>query len=149
MKRTPLKRKGRFHAKDNPTKTYRIKRKPHETALYSQTCRLKRLNNQTKGETVCQSILESMGFEEYRGYHREHIITYGDRFMLLDFFLPDYNLAVEIDGSSHIGKEKFDSQRDAFLEEKGIKTLRFTNTQVFKQSGMIKEKLRNIIASQV
>jgi Protein of unknown function (DUF559) len=42
-----------------------------------------------------------------------------------DFFCPSAELVVEVDGSSHVGQEAYDQQRDAAMEAHGIETLRF------------------------
>lgn len=45
-------------------------------------------------------------------------------FFILDFFIPEKCLAVEIDGWDHQKKEYYDSLRDRFINECGIKVLR-------------------------
>jgi len=42
-----------------------------------------------------------------------------------DFFCPTAQLVVEVDGSSHVGQEADDHQRDAAMDAWGIETLRF------------------------
>ena len=49
---------------------------------------------------------------------------------IVDFFCPRLNLAVEIDGGTHIGKEKYDEERQTFLESVGIFVLRFSEHEV-------------------
>jgi very-short-patch-repair endonuclease len=39
-------------------------------------------------------------------------------------------LVVEVDGDTHAGREKQDATRTAFLESRGYRVLRFTNTEV-------------------
>ncbi len=51
---------------------------------------------------------------------------------ILDFYIPEVKIAIEIDGRQH-GREEnreADRERDLFLEEKGIKVLRYTNVQI-------------------
>ncbi len=52
----------------------------------------------------------------------------------LDFFSPDIELAVELDGEIHYrpGRQIFDSSRDAAIRAFGIRVLRFTNTDVYE-----------------
>ena len=53
---------------------------------------------------------------------------------VLDFYCPALKLAVEIDGDSHsvVDANDYDQQRQAFIESFGIRFLRFTNQQVYK-----------------
>jgi very-short-patch-repair endonuclease len=51
---------------------------------------------------------------------------------IADFYCPELNLVIEIDGNSHLSAEAqaYDRERDAFMQSLGIKTLRFTNEDV-------------------
>ncbi len=51
---------------------------------------------------------------------------------ILDFYCEVVRLGVEVDGEIHVKKEqlKYDQQRSEYLEEYGIKIIRFTNDQV-------------------
>src|SRR6185369_14324407 len=40
---------------------------------------------------------------------------------VLDFYCANARLVLEIDGETHLGKEKSDEQRDTWLAERGIK----------------------------
>ncbi len=53
---------------------------------------------------------------------------------ILDFYCPRLKLAVELDGSQHYEKMEmeYDHQRTAFLENQGLKVLRFSNLDVMK-----------------
>jgi very-short-patch-repair endonuclease len=50
---------------------------------------------------------------------------------VVDFYAPELKLAIEIDGESHVEAEVYDAERQAFLEAKGTRVLRFTNGQVY------------------
>ncbi len=64
----------------------------------------------------------------------------------VDFYLPDYNLAIECDGVYwHHGKEEHDKKRDASLTEKHyIRVLRFTAEQI---NGNIRDLIIAVLAS--
>lgn len=49
---------------------------------------------------------------------------------VVDFCAPHRKLIVELDGSQHLDQEKYDSERNAFLESKGYRILRFWNNEV-------------------
>jgi len=50
---------------------------------------------------------------------------------ILDFYCSKLNLAIEIDGDSHRKKKWTDADRDKFLYQIGINTIRFTNFYPF------------------
>jgi very-short-patch-repair endonuclease len=62
------------------------------------------------------------------GFHfrRQQVI---DRF-IVDFYCHQADLVVEVDGGVHLDQEEYDRERDLCLQERGLKVLRFTNTQV-------------------
>ena len=39
---------------------------------------------------------------------------------IVDFYCPNANVVIEIDGSSHIGKEDYDYERDRYLKGLGL-----------------------------
>jgi len=49
---------------------------------------------------------------------------------ILDFYCPEYKLAIEVDGDSHIGKEQYDTIRTEALGAYGLNVLRFRNEEV-------------------
>ena len=61
------------------------------------------------------------------------------RCYFLDFFLPQYMVAVEIDGSVHRLKKDHDRRRDADFRSIGIRTIRIKNKDVME--GKFFEKL--------
>lgn len=39
---------------------------------------------------------------------------------IVDFYIRDFGVAIELDGASHIGKYEYDRQRDVYLQSLGI-----------------------------
>ena len=68
-----------------------------------------------------------------------------DRF-ILDFYCSELNLAIEIDGNSHDKKKNYDEARDMFLNQIGIRTMRFTNNEVLNNIEDVKRKIINFIS---
>ena len=62
---------------------------------------------------------------------------------VLDFYSPKVKLAIEIDGSSHIGKEEYDAFRQKFIENLGIHFLRFGNQAVLNDTEFVVERIRD------
>ena len=61
-------------------------------------------------------------------FRRQHAI---DR-LILDFYCVEKGIALEIDGDIHNAQRERDTLRQQFLEERGIRVLRFTNEMVLK-----------------
>ena len=63
-------------------------------------------------------------------FRRQHPLA--DR--SVDFFCEDAKLAIELDGSGHLGelRQASDLDRELELYEKGIRILRFPNSEVFE-----------------
>jgi very-short-patch-repair endonuclease len=78
-------------------------------------------------------------------YELQKIIYAGTSFYLVDIYLPRYNCVIEIDGSSHKGKEVEDNLRTTNLILSGIKSVyRFTNKEVFNEFVCI-NKIRKVL----
>jgi very-short-patch-repair endonuclease len=54
---------------------------------------------------------------------------------ILDFYAGKRSICVEVDGSSHEGKEAWDAERTKALEAYGVRVLRFTNERVLSDLG--------------
>ena len=74
------------------------------------------------------------------------IMCEGGRFYILDIFLPDWNMAVEVDGSSHGTRRDYDKMRDGILAAKGIMTLRFANTTVFDNIDHVLDSIKSEVS---
>lgn len=49
---------------------------------------------------------------------------------IVDFYCPQARLVVEVDGSSHDGREAYDAKRSEKIGTAGVEIIRFTNEQV-------------------
>lgn len=65
---------------------------------------------------------------------------------IVDFYCHELMLAIEIDGSSHIGKELDDNLRQKELETDGVRFLRFDDLEVKKDINSILRKIEVWIA---
>lgn len=63
------------------------------------------------------------------------------RSYFLDFYIPRYKLAIEIDGRSHRGRRKIDRRRDLDFANIGIRTVRISVSDVV--CGKFLESLRS------
>jgi very-short-patch-repair endonuclease len=88
----------------------------------------------TPAEKLVWSWLRNRRLGGYK-FRREH--PFGE--YVLDFFCDEALLAVEIDGRQHghPDHQQHDAARTRFLEQCGVKVLRFWNSQVRPQKQMI------------
>jgi len=63
---------------------------------------------------------------------------------ILDFYCPETLLAIELDGEVHndVVQQQYDQERTAYLNEEGIKVIRFENRLVFEQIEFVLESIR-------
>jgi very-short-patch-repair endonuclease len=62
-----------------------------------------------------------------------------------DFFCVAVPLAIEIDGSSHNGRQRRDRLRDTFFRKRGIVVLRFTNDDALERPAAVLERIRDVL----
>ena len=73
----------------------------------------------------------------------------GERFLrqrpidnfIVDFFAPELGFIIEIDGSSHLNKGKYDFYRQSKLESLGYVFLRFSEGEVIQNTNLVKERI--------
>src|SRR5690242_9954988 len=64
---------------------------------------------------------------------------------VLDFYCPEYKLAIELHGEIHLEKDakEYDNIRTDFLNSVGIRVIRFTNEDLFERMPIILEQIKN------
>ena len=70
---------------------------------------------------------------------------------ILDFYCPEYQICVELDGDSHYSADGYehDQKRNTYLyEEHGITTLRYENKDVFKFPEAICKQICELIKAK-
>lgn len=118
----------------------KFKRKiiPYNPALKEKARRLR--NNSTKSEILLWQFLKKKQMLGY-DFHRQKPL---DKY-IVDFFCNELMLAIEIDGESHHGKEKYDANRQKQLEDLGIRFLRFEDTEIFYNLEEVLKTIENWI----
>lgn len=78
-----------------------------------------------------------------------HIIRflrqYSVNHFIIDFYAPKIKLAIEVDGSSHIGKKRYDLERQNYIEVFGIEFIRFTNEQVIGNTDKVVKEIEDVV----
>ena len=64
---------------------------------------------------------------------------------IVDFYIKKLGLVIEIDGSSHDGKEEYDAEREEYLISLGLKVYRIQVDDVMKQMNNVLIGLENYI----
>jgi very-short-patch-repair endonuclease len=116
------------------------------TKLYNQSSerdkRRSLRNNMPLAEKIVWAKIRSQQIEKCR-FRRQYSISA----FVIDFYAPELKLALEIDGDSHFveGAQAYDYEREAFHKDKGVKILRFTNSQVYENLDGVLEAIAHKI----
>jgi very-short-patch-repair endonuclease len=85
-------------------------------------------NNTTKSETnLWLKVLKARQLKGYQFLRQRPIGNY-----IVDFFCKELKLIIELDGMSHIQKEKYDIERENYLTNLGYEFLRISDNDVLK-----------------
>ncbi len=95
-------------------------------------------NNMTPAEASLWRWLRGRGAGGWKFRRQQGIGPY-----VLDFYCPELRLCVELDGSSHDYKYEYAEQRTKYLNEQGIRVVRFPNELVWDNpEGIVGEIVR-------
>ena len=83
--------------------------------------------NMTDAERKLWSNIRMKQMKGFQFYRQRVIGNY-----IVDFYCPKAKLVIEVDGGQHFSDEilKADKRRDQYLENNGLKVLRFTDIDV-------------------
>jgi very-short-patch-repair endonuclease len=73
---------------------------------------------------------------------------YGISGFIIDFYCYELRLAVEIDGTSHLGREDYDLMRQRELESEGIRFIRLPAYVLIESPEKLIESIQCFVASQ-
>ena len=76
-------------------------------------------------------------------FRRQHGIGH----YIVDFYSPECKLVIEVDGDSHYtdAAQQKDAQRDAYLQQLGLRVLRFTNEEINHNMAGVYEAIKRAI----
>jgi very-short-patch-repair endonuclease len=105
-----------------------------------KTFRRELRSNLTPAEAKLWSYLQRKQLDG-RKFRRQHSIGG----YILDFYCPQEQLAIELDGQPHFSSSaaQYDQERDLFLSHFGVLVLRFINHHVFDNPQGILGHIRN------
>lgn len=115
----------------------RRKRK-YDPKLVSRSKRLR--NDPTTAESILWQHLRRSQLHGYKFRRQQPIGPF-----IVDFYCAPLKLAIELDGSSHEGKDGYDGFRESNIEGKGVRVLRFLNSEVIGDiDGVLTEIARHM-----
>lgn len=76
---------------------------------------------------------------QFRGFDFDRQKIIGN--YIVDFYCTNCNVVIEIDGSSHNGKEDYDAKRDEYLESLGLTVIHIPVTEVMNNLNGVMEML--------
>ena len=99
----------------------------------------------TKTERLLWKYLKKKRLDGYK-FRRQYSI---DNF-IVDFYCVEKKLVIELDGESHNRKEIqiYDKVRQEYIETFGIKIIRFSNSDIFKNIDQVIEDIRLSLKQQ-
>lgn len=71
---------------------------------------------------------------------RRQVIVCG---YIVDFYIPEYGLAIEIDGGYHSDALNYDWMRSRRIERTGIRVIRFSNRQVMSDVDAVVAEIKS------
>lgn len=98
--------------------------------------------NQTEAEQKLWRYLRNRNLDGFK-FRRQHYI----RHYIVDFYCAEKMLSIELDGGIHKNKEVviYDKSRTEYLEQLGIKEIRFKNEEVLTNVFTVLEKIRTTL----
>jgi very-short-patch-repair endonuclease len=101
---------------------------------YSKSLRV----NMTESEKLLWKKIRGKQLKGYQFYRQKTISNY-----IVDFYCPKAKLVIELDGGQHYsseGKAK-DRERDGYMKGIGLRVLRFSDKEVFKNTQGVLERI--------
>jgi len=96
-------------------------------------------NNMPLAETILWSKLKNKQLNDMK-FRRQHSIGK----YIVDFYCPNRNLIIEIDGDSHYDSHEnriYDKLRSRYFESLGLIEIRFTNKDIYSNIDGVTEKI--------
>ena len=113
------------------------------TLIYNKTIFKERRRdlrrNQTEAEKILWKQLRNKGLFGLKFFRQYSVGAY-----IIDFYCPEYKLAIELDGGQHAEEEnqEYDKIRTNYLESIGVEVMRFWNNEVLQNIEGVLEKIK-------
>ena len=117
---------------------YNVEKLPYNSALKQTARELRKAGN--LAEILLWSRIKNRQFIGLDFTRQQIIGNY-----IADFFCAKLRTVIEIDGTSHTGRENYDANRDFVMHKLGIKVIRISDSDVKRDLDGVLEHLGNII----
>jgi very-short-patch-repair endonuclease len=117
-----------------------IYRHNKELTSYSRANR----KNQTDVEKILWHHLRNKQIEGLKFRRQYPVGSY-----ILDFYCIESQLAIELDGSQHIGNKSYDTIRSQYFNKLGIEILRFWDNEIIENIDGVLEVVRNKVTQNL
>ena len=113
------------------------------TLIYNKTIFKERRRdlrrNQTEAEKVLWKQLRNKNLLGLKFFRQYSVGAY-----IVDFYCPEYKLAIELDGGQHAEEEnkEYDKIRTDYLKSIGVEVVRFWNNEVLQNIEGVLEKIK-------
>ena len=101
--------------------------------------------NKTSQEKKFYSLLHPIRNEFKIKIKNEYIIFP----YIIDFYIPKYGIAIELDGGYHKNRIEYDSKRTSYLENRDIIVLHFDNMMIDNNIDWVLDVIRITIKSRL
>jgi len=66
---------------------------------------------------------------------------------IVDFYCPEARLVIELDGERHfsITMDDYEAERTKYLEQEGLKVIRFENKELYDNLGRVMETIKQAL----
>jgi very-short-patch-repair endonuclease len=112
----------------------------------SLTCRRELRSNLTSAEALLWANLKNSNLDGKKFRRQQGIGPY-----IVDFYCPECRVIIELDGAGHyepLGRER-DALRTRFLENLGLRVIRFENREVRENLAGVLEAIRAVLRENV
>jgi very-short-patch-repair endonuclease len=93
-------------------------------------------HNAAPAEVILWKIIRGRRFAGLKFRRQQPVGPY-----IVDFYCAQLKLVVELDGETHLGREKNDEERDAWLNQHGFKVVRFWNPLVYEDREAVEDTI--------
>lgn len=95
-----------------------------------------------ESEVKMMKALNSLGLN----YDWQHPFYSVERFCVVDFYLPEFKLVIEVDGKIHAKRKGYDAKRTEWLYKMGVvKVFRVSNKELL-DTAKVAGRIRNVVS---
>ncbi|MDR1697225.1 MAG: endonuclease domain-containing protein [Rickettsiales bacterium] len=107
----------------------------------------KNLNNYARDNRKARNLSEALLWNELKQKKQGVDFTKQKPIgnYIADFYCKELKLVIEIDGATHKYKEEYDTERDKYMNEIGLKVLRIDDIDVKRNMTRVLERIRYAI----